>query len=155
MLSSFHSLTWKKNGPMDMSYLQRFGQSLLKCSSHLERLVLINKTDGRREKDPHQMILHPQFLVPFVTKMTRLVCLCLVGFDCDPGKVEQFYQCFYNEILPCRPAFWLYLGPKLPEGNDKTVPRVHYDEIVCPIDAFHAPPRFFSGSYPDSFSQNS
>ncbi len=101
-----------------------------------------NKTDERRGTDPHQMILHPHFLVPFVTKMTRLVCLCLVGFDCDPSEVQQLNQRFTREILPNRPEFWFYVGPQLPEGNDQTVPRVHYDEIICPIDAFRAPPIF-------------
>jgi len=124
---------------MDVSHLQCFGQALLKCSSHLERLVLINKTN---ERDPYKLILHPDFLVPFVTKMTRLVCLCLVGFDCDPSEVQQLNQRFTREILPNRPEFWFYVGPQLPEGNDQTVPRVHYDEIICPIDAFRAPPIF-------------
>lgn len=88
------------------------------------------------------MILHPNFLVPFVTEMTQLVCLCLVGFDCDPSEVEKLNQRFTDEILKDRPAFWFHIGSQLPEGNDETVPMVHYNEIVCPIDAYRAPPRF-------------
>lgn len=125
---------------MELPHLQRFGSALLKCSSQLERLVLVYKTtDGG---DPHKMILHPNFLFPFVTKMTRLVALCLVGFDCDNIKVEQLNRRFTDEILIDRPAFWFHVHPWLPDGNDKTVPRVHYDEIVCPADALVASPRF-------------
>lgn len=126
---------------MDLSHLQRFGNALLKCSSRLERLVLINETD-ERDDDGHKMFLHPNFLLPFVTKMTRLVALCVVGFDYSPSEVEELNQRFTDEILIDRPAFWFWIGPELPDGNDKTVPRVHYDEIVCPIDASLAPPRF-------------
>ena len=133
---------WETNDQIDASHLQRFGDALRKCSPGLERLVLINKTDKRHEKNPHRMILHPNFLVPFVKEMKHLVCLCLVGFDCDPSEVEKLNQRFNGEILIDRPSFWFHVGPKLPEGNDQTVPTVHYDEIVCPIDAFRAPPRF-------------
>ena len=129
---------------MDAAHLQRFGDALLQCSSHLERLVLINEKDMMKDKkDRHKMVLLPDFLLPFVIKMKHLVALCLVGFQMKRNEVQELKRRFTDEIVPTRPAFWYYLDPQLPEGNDPSiVPRVHYDEIVCPEDAFDVPPRF-------------
>ncbi len=81
-------------------------------------------------------------LVSFAKKMTHLVALSLIGFQIDRPTAEHVHQRLLKEIIPLRPPFWFYLGPKLPEDNDTSVPRIHYEEMVNPIDAWNAPPQF-------------
>ena len=139
---SFIRLKWRKNGKMDASHLELFGQALLKCSSHLERLVLLNGMKGR--DDPHKMTLLPDFLLPFVTKMTHLVALYIIGFRWDPSQeeVDALKQRFTREILANRPAFRMQVGPLWAIENDLDLPRIHYDEIIFPMNLDHTPPRF-------------
>ena len=108
-----------------------------KSSPLLERLVLYDmKNDCQSSTELED------FLVTFVKKMPHLVVLCLAGIQFDPNAVEVVKRRFTEEILPDRPAFWLYLGSNLPEENDPSVPRIHSIEIVNPIEWFYTPPEF-------------
>jgi len=69
--------------------------------------------------------------------MPHLIALCLAGFPFDASVVEQQLAA---EIVPTRKAFWFHLGMELPEVNDLTVPRIHYEGIVNPVVC--APPNF-------------
>ena len=82
------------------------------------------------------------FLVSFALEMERLVLLCMMGFQIDPDVIKDVNRRIYEELLPNRPAFWLHLGLNLPRENDPSVPRIHHDEIINPIDWFYAPPKF-------------
>ena len=82
------------------------------------------------------------FLLHFVKEKKKLVTLCLAGFQIDPSTVERVHQRFLKEILPLRPPLWFHLGTELPKVNDTTVPRIHYNGIVNPVDAYFAPPQF-------------
>jgi len=82
-------------------------------------------------------------VVGFATEMDHLVALCLAGFCLNPNAIRQVNRRVKKEILPQRPAFWLYLAGEVPVGNDPKIPRVHYDEIVNPIDGFYSPPLTF------------
>ena len=104
---------------------------------HLQRLVLFDNEPG---VSVNPTTLDKDCLVPFITEMGSLVALCLAGFRLDPYDTEVVNQQISNKILPLRPAFWLYLGLNLPKGNNTDVPRVHYDEIIRPIDWFRSPP---------------
>jgi len=82
------------------------------------------------------------FLLHFVKEKAKLIALCLAGFQIDPSTTERVRQRLIKEILPLLSPFWFDLGPELPKVNDMTVPRVHYDGIINPVDAYFAPPRF-------------
>ena len=114
-------------------------RALLKCASHFERLVLVtNECGGDNLTEPTDVLL-----LPFVEDMKHLVALCLVGFQIVPRVTEVVKRRLTKEILPNRLPFWFHLGDKLPKENDSSVPKVHYDEVVNPIDAFNAPPEFW------------
>jgi len=129
-------------GIIEAPHVQLLLKALLKCSTHFERLVLINETDDESQETSNMVPLQSDLLLSFVSKMTHLVALCLVGFDFNPSEVDLLEKRFAKEVTPKRPAFWFYVGPKLPKGNDTTVPRIHYYEIVNPVDAYYAPPQF-------------
>ena len=74
--------------------------------------------------------------------MGNLVAFCFTGFDIQPFVQEAVRSRLSAEILPNRPSLWFYFGRVLPNANDPSVPRVHYDEIVNPIDPFNALPMF-------------
>ena len=71
---------------MNGSHLELFGQALLKCSSHLERLVLLN--EKCENDDPAKMTLFPNFLLPFVKEMSHMVALYIIGFRWNPSQDE-------------------------------------------------------------------
>ncbi len=68
-------------------------KNLLKCSDHLERLVLCNiesLSDSERElKCPSNF---EYILVDFAIKMDHLVALCLAGFSIDPKVILKVYR---------------------------------------------------------------
>ncbi len=116
---------------------------LLQFVPKLERLVVHGKT--RKGEEPifweHFTDLS-DYLIDFVSKMGNLVAFCFTGFDIQPFVLEAVRSRLSEEILPNRPSLWFYFGRVLPNANDPSVPRVHYDEIVNPIDPFNALPMF-------------
>jgi hypothetical protein len=48
--------------------------------------------------------------------------------------VAKLKQKFDEFIIPIRPAFWCHVANDFPQATDPTVPRIHYDQIVCPIN---------------------
>jgi len=82
------------------------------------------------------------FLVNFISKMGHLVAFCLTALRLDPSIVEEVKRRVAEEILPDRPSFWLHLDLDLPKENDPSIPRIHYDQIVNPLNYFDAPPSF-------------
>jgi len=84
-----------------------------------------------------------KFVVPFAKGMRHLVALGLFGFPFDPSAAEVIRRQLTEEVVPHREAFWFHLGDELPEENDTSVPRIHYDEIVAPVPAYSAPPKFW------------
>ena len=125
----------------DLSRPLFFLDSLLKCCPQLERLVLMVNPESRR-LDLNDYDGLGDFLVHFAKEKSNLVALCLVGFQINPATAERIRQRLVKEILPFRCPFWFHLGPDLPLGNDTSVPRIHYDGIINPVDAYFAPPRF-------------
>lgn len=73
--------------------------------------------------------------------MPHLVALGIFGFSVQfhPSAVEVIQRRLTGEVLPPRNAFWFHLGENLTEENDTSVPQIHYDEIVDPIDPFLFP----------------
>ncbi len=83
------------------------------------------------------------FLFNFISKMELLVALCFTSFRVHPDVFKELNRRVTEEIVPLRPpSFWFHLGPKPPNANDHSVPRIHSDEIVHPIDWFYSPPKF-------------
>jgi len=123
-----------------------FLKNLLKCAGHLERLVLYN-AQGFCFADEYWECPSDieDSLVNFAVKMDHLVALCLAGFHIDPEIIHNVYQRVEKEkeILPPRPSFWFYLARQRPAENDCSIPRIHCDEVVNPIDGFYAPPLSF------------
>ena len=74
--------------------------------------------------------------------MEHLQALCLAVFWLDPIFIEEAKRRVFEEILPVRPSFWFHLGHTLPKENDPSIPRIHYDQIVNPLNYFDAPPSF-------------
>ena len=120
-----------------------FLQTLLKCSTHLERLLLHDLCGKSRFNFRQSCSILEDPLVHFALEMKNLVALCLAGLRFDSAVAAKVRERVVNEILPLRPSFWFYLDYDLPEGNDPTVPRIHYDEIVNPpIWLLGFPPSF-------------
>jgi len=81
--------------------------------------------------------------VGFATEMDRLVALCFAGFKVTPKVVHKVNRRVKREIIPHRPAFWFHLDENLPKANDLSVPRIHIQEVVEPIDVYcPTPPAF-------------
>lgn len=120
----------------DLSTLPVFLKAL-KCCPYFERLALVVKEDGRKRSTVNYTPLEDAIL-PFVKQTTQLVALCLVGILIEPFYVQQQ---LIKEIVPNRPAFWFHLGPELPEASDLSVPRIHFNGIVDPINPYCVPPR--------------
>ena len=115
-------------------------KALLKSSTTLkyfERIALI-----AYEKDDEPVLNCAELeemIVPFAKGMTHLVCLAIVGFPLKSVKVIE--KRLTEEVVPLRPAFWFYLGKEVPEENDESVPRIHYEEIVNPVwESYIVPP---------------
>ncbi len=126
-------------------------EALILNSSNLpyfERLIFkVEKGIFKVEKGEAQAFENfPDFeklIVKFVKEMTHLVALGLFGFPFDPSAAEEIRRQLTEEVVPHREAFWFHLGDQ-PEENDSSVPRIHYDEIIAPIDSFFAPPKFLN-----------
>ncbi len=121
---------------------------MLGCEK-LERIVLYNFHDedemSRGRSNIADWTNPTQFgdlLVSFARKRERLVLLCLSGFHFQPNAINDVNRRVEEEVIPDRSAFWLHLGPALPKANNPSVPRIHFDEIINPIDWFYAPPSF-------------
>jgi len=125
------------------SVFKGFLKNLLQCSSHQERLVLDDQHDYDCSPINHPSYDMGGFLFNFVSKMDHLVALCFASFRIHSDVLKKLNRRVAQEIVPLRPpSFWFHLGPKLPNANDSSVPRVHSDEIVHPIYFFHSPPKF-------------
>jgi len=72
--------------------------------------------------------------------MPHLVALCLAGLGIDSNGVVK--RQLIEEVIPERPAFWFHLSRNLPTANDPSIPKIHYEEIVYPIEEWFTPPRF-------------
>ena len=112
----------------------------------LKRLVLYEEYDGIDdiEWQPANLFnssLQVEFLFNFVSKMKHLSAVC-ISVNLNPQVIEVLETRFIQEIVPNRPAFWFQLGALCPWTNHSLVPRVHYDEIVSPINYFSSPPKF-------------
>ncbi len=91
----------------------------------------------------HNLHLQSEYLVSFVSKMKRLVALCLAGARIDVGFADLVKQELTDKILPLRPALYFYVGKELSdEDRDVSAPRIHFDEMMYPINPFDALPPF-------------
>lgn len=82
-------------------------------------------------------------VVKFATAMKFLVALCFVTpILLDRAIVNEVVAELKDHVVPKRSAFWFHFGSSLPRANDPSVPRVHYDEIVCPLNYYDMAPDF-------------
>ncbi len=103
-------------------------------SKRLERIVLYEERDDG-SKFPWKSQELQDDLFKFVSSMPDLVCFCFItASEIEPGTVAELKKKFDELIVPIRPAFWCHVDRNLPRATDPTVPRIHYDEIVCPIN---------------------
>lgn len=107
--------------------------SLLACP-RLERLVLI---DGYMPNDQLES------LYQFVKNMKHLVAFCFVSNLIDENNIPELNQKFHDNVTPSRPAFWHCIDNSLISLDERpTVPQIHMDEIVSPVNFFEIPPNF-------------
>ena len=117
-------------GPAPVSRLVL--DALLACP-RLERLVLINGLPN----------VQLEFLYQFAKNMEHLIAFCFISFQIKASAIAELNHKFDDLIIPSRPAFWYYIGNDLNNlVSDPTVPRIHFDEIVYPIDYYQVPPNF-------------
>lgn len=133
-----YRLEWNESCVEQFLFVLRYCRKTL---PKLERLVLVNSSGS---------LCHPSYsgledlLIAFVEKMPELVALCLVGFQIDPITIKVISRRLTEEIVrPLRPSLWFHIGQELPTANDPSAPRIHFDEIVNPLDKFYTPPHFF------------
>lgn len=138
----FLRLSWRLDDNHGISSLLNLMEALLESSEDLkyfERLVLRVYV---REKcygfDSNAQF--EEFILKFAKGMKKLVCLGIFGFPFKRSAVRVIQQKLRKEVLPLRPTFWFRLGKELPVENDTSVPRIHYDEMVRPIDRYYVPP---------------
>jgi len=139
---SIHRLEWQFKKDSDFLSLLQFMEALLNSSNllYFERLVL----DFRMRDFKRNSIViadFVEFLIPFAKGMTNLVALGIFGIPIDRSAAEVIKRRLTEEVVPHREAFWFHLGDQ-PKENDRSVPRIHYDEVVAPNNAFSAPPKF-------------
>ena len=106
----------------------------------MERLVLYEEEWTNRPWGEEKL---QDILYDFVERMKRLVAFCFIsasGFELD--TVAELKRKFDDLIIPNRPAFWYHVDKDLPNVIDPTVPRIHYDEIVGPLNYFEISPNF-------------
>ena len=142
-MSSHFRLEW--DNEEKLSDVLLFLKELVKCSAHLERIVLCYHKPGTLHL-PVEWVAPPDFedlLVSFASQIDHLVAPCLAGFRIDPNVILGVEWRIVQEICRERPSFWFYLARDLPKGNDPKIPRIHYDGIVDPIDWYYAPPPSF------------
>lgn len=125
------------------STIEDFLENLLKCSSHLKRLVLDDQCGYNLVASAN----NPTYdigdcLFNFVSKM-ELLAFSFTSVRVHPDVFKELSRRFIESIVPLRPpSFWFHLGSQPPNANDHLVPRIHSDEIVHHIDWFHASPKF-------------
>jgi hypothetical protein len=113
--------------------------TLLDCK-RLERIVLYEE-DGPNIPWKSQEL--QDVLLKFVSSMPNLVCFCFItASEIEPGTVTELKKKFDELIVPTRPAFWYHVDQSLPRATDPTVPRIHYDQIVSPINYLEMSPEF-------------
>ncbi|XP_046443824.1 uncharacterized protein LOC124193876 isoform X3 [Daphnia pulex] len=113
--------------------------TLLDCK-RLERIVLYEE-DGPNIPWKSQEL--QDVLLKFVSSMPNLVCFCFItASEIEPGTVAELKKKFDELIVPIRPAFWYHVDQSLPRATDPTVPRIHYDQIVSPINYLEMSPEF-------------
>ena len=117
-------------------------KTLAKIAPKMERLVLHDEYSYFPNIFWESQTDLGQLIVEFLSKMKNLVAFSFTGYKIEPDVQEAVRGHVATEILPGSPSFWLHLGKSLPEANDPGVPRVHYDEIVHPIDPYYALPKF-------------
>ena len=114
-------------------------KALTECEM-LERLVFYEEEGCQSawEGEPFK-----DTVVKFTTAMKLLVALCFVTpILLDRTTVDDVVAELNHYVVPQRPAFWFHFGSSLPRANDPSVPRIHYDEIVCPINYYDMAPDF-------------
>lgn len=109
-------------------------------SKRLERIVLYEEEGPNIPLESQKL---QDVLLKFVSNMPHLVCFCFItASEIEPGLVTELKQKFDEFILPIRPAFWYHVDQSLPRATDPTVPRIHYDQIVSPINYLEMSPDF-------------
>lgn len=109
-------------------------------SNRLERLVLYEE-DGPNTPWDDKMLQNA--LLDFVRRMPRLIAFCFItASDIQPTTLGELKRKFDELVLPIRPAFWYHVGQTLPRSTDPTVPRIHYNQIVSPINPSEIAPDF-------------
>jgi len=139
-------MRWELNHNDGIAHLLLFLRALMLKSSNMqyfERLVLnVSKSVSYKLNPSHQAEFE-ELIVPFAKRMTHLIALGLFGFPIDSSVAEGIRRRLTDEVVPHRPAFWSHLdNSRIPEEIDASIPRIHYDEVVNPIDPFFAPPKF-------------
>ena len=107
----------------------------------MERLVLYEEEWTNRPWGEEKL---QDILYDFVERMKRLVAFYFIsasGFELE-DTVAELKRKFDDLIIPNRPAFWYHVDKDLPNVIDPTVPRIHYDEIVGPLNYFEISPNF-------------
>jgi len=135
-------LSWRLSDDRGISSLLHLLEALLESSKNLkyfERLVLMVYSRNRYYAFDRNAQFE-ELIVKFAKGMKKLVCLGIFGFPFKRSSVRLIQQKLRKEVLPLRPTFWFRVGNELPVENDTSVPRIHYDEMVRPIDRYHVPP---------------
>ncbi len=140
LLSSiqYARLDWEDKD--NQSSIELFLKKLKRCT-HLERLCLRGHSGQLKLNSLSEL---EESLIKFSTKMSHLVAFCLLGFgNLETSDAEDSSRRLTEKMQSSRPAFWLHLGAgRKIENNDPSVPRIHMDEIVDPVDWFYVPPPF-------------
>ena len=109
-------------------------------TKRLERIVLYEEDGPNIPLESQEL---QDVLFKFVSNMPHLVCFCFItASEIETGFFAELKNKFDEFILPIRPAFWYHVDQSLPKATDPTVPRIHYDQIVFPINYFEMPPDF-------------
>lgn len=100
--------------------------NLLKCSSYLKRLVLIDRpSDDSQRKNVSPSFETENFLFSFVSDMENPVALCFTSYRIHSQVFNRVTGRVVEEVVPLRPpSFWFHLGQTLLEENDPAVPRI-------------------------------
>ena len=113
--------------------------ALVSCPK-LERLVLFEEEGPNLPWGDEKL---QDILFKFVSSMKHLVAFCFISAsEYELGSVSELKRKFDEFIIPNRPAFWYHVDQHFPNVNDPTVPLVHFDEIVCPINYYDVSPNF-------------
>ncbi len=114
-----------------IDYLEAFGIPVLRRSSApssplLERLSL---WDDSSTFWTLQSPDSEEFFVQFTTKMSRLVCCCIVFADISPEEEKRINQLITEKVGSNRPSLWFSVC-NIASDEDPTLPFVHYLEMI-------------------------